>query len=372
MAKAKKKLLPKDFEVLLKAGDLAVLKAVFDDCLVDARGGVFKETAIAFNDCPDDLTRWLVEQGADLAAPDSYGDTPLHARAGHWQGRIEILLELGADVHHEAGGRGTPLHQAAQTGNGHTARLLLTHGASADARDAEGQTPLIRALSRCRNSDIEKVAAMAELLLDASSPPPPPKRTLTDRLLGRQPEPASRVTPEMQGHVHRIGTDFEFHRAGFNPDYVDETSAALERLYALFHVPPVPRRAMHDGKSPIAVTGARWEDHHQALWELLVPSSGAAATVQGEVIRISGRISDELDGNGGINWDVDYRKMADAFLAHMGAGKPLPDAALDEARSLIPELKAKRGDPVRLCALAVEWVGRNPKPIPLPPPDYRR
>ena len=39
MAKAKKKLLPKDFDALLKGGDLAALKAVFDTCELDARGG---------------------------------------------------------------------------------------------------------------------------------------------------------------------------------------------------------------------------------------------------------------------------------------------------------------------------------------------
>ena len=96
MAKAKKKLLPKDFEALLEKRGLKELKALFDTYDVNARGGVFKQTALAFNQCPDELARWLVESGADLAAGDSYGDTPLHSRSGHWKGRIEVLLELGA------------------------------------------------------------------------------------------------------------------------------------------------------------------------------------------------------------------------------------------------------------------------------------
>jgi hypothetical protein len=75
MAKAKKKLLPKDFEALLEKGDIGELKAVFDNCEVDARGGVFKQTALAFNECPDEMARWLVAQGADLSAGNSYGET---------------------------------------------------------------------------------------------------------------------------------------------------------------------------------------------------------------------------------------------------------------------------------------------------------
>ena len=129
VAKAKRKTLPKDFESLLKTGDVEALKAVFDGCDVNARGGVFKQTALAFNDCPDEFARWLVDQGADVSAPDSYGDTPLHARSGHWQGRIGILLDLGADVHGGENARGTPLHKAAAVGNLRAVELLLAHGA---------------------------------------------------------------------------------------------------------------------------------------------------------------------------------------------------------------------------------------------------
>lgn len=92
MAKAKKKTLPKDFEELLKLGNSDAIKAVFDTCDVNARGGTFKRAALAFNELPDDVARWLVDQGADTSATDSYGETPLHSRAGHWQGKINCLV----------------------------------------------------------------------------------------------------------------------------------------------------------------------------------------------------------------------------------------------------------------------------------------
>jgi len=372
MAKAKKKLLPKDFEELLKSGDLDALKAVFDTCDVDARGGVFKQTALAFNECPDELARWLVERGADMSAGDAYGETPLHARARHWQGRIDILLELGADVHHGENQRGTPLHMAAGSYNASTARILIDHGANADALNADRQTPLAYALQRCSNANIEAMAPLAELLIEARGRQTPPRKGILSALFGSRDRGDAHRTPEMKAFVARIGSDFEFHRAGFNPDSVDAASAGLEKLYALFDVPPAPRRAIHDGRSRIVATATHWQDRHRQLWELLVPSSGAAETVQGEVVRIAGRIRDEIEGNGGVNLDAGYRKMAEAFLTHAGSGAPLPDAELAEARAIVAEVKGRRGDTGRLCELAVNWVALNPKPVKLARPDYDR
>lgn len=349
MAK-KKQLLPKNFEDLLAGGDLSKLKAVFETCDLNARGGIWKQTALAFAECPDDLARWLVEQGADLSAGDRYGDTPLHSRARNWRGRIAILLDLGADVHLGAGARGTPLHSAAGAYNVENARQLLAHGAPVDALDAEGSTPLEYALRRCSNAQLEQLANLAALLLESGA----------------------RKTAEMPDLITRIGTNFEFHRNGFNPEYLGSASASLDRLYALFDVPAVPRRAMHDGKSPIIATATAWEDRHQELWELLVPSSGAAETVQGEVIRVSGRIARELEGNGGANWDSQFRSMADAWLRYVGTGTPLPADELAEASTIIAEVKTRGGDMRRLCELAVTWVGLNAQPETLMEPSYDR
>jgi hypothetical protein len=350
MAKAKKKLLPKNFEELLEVGDSNAIKAVFETCDVDARGGSSKQAALAFDKLSDDLVRWLVEQGADISATDKYGETPLHARAGHWHARIGILLELGAEMNAGEGTVGTALHRAADRGHEGNVRLLLRHGANPNALDDDGLTPLGHALQQCGNTGITGMVAVAEILLDAGAS----------------------NTPRMREFVTRIGRNFEFYRASYNRESVDAVSAALERLYALFDVPPVPRRAMHDGKAPIVAKSATWQKRHQELWELLVPSSGAAVTVQGEVIRISGRIANELDGNGGVNWDSDYKQMADALLVHLGSGEPLPDPELKEAATIVSEIKRKHGDTRRLSALAVEWVALNQKPILLPAPTYRR
>jgi hypothetical protein len=350
MAKAKKKRLPNDFEALLKTGSLKKLKLLFDTYDVNARTAGVKQTSLAFPECPDELTRWLVEQGADLSAEDHYGDTPLHSRSRHWKPSIEVLLQLGADVNYGENARGTPLHAAAGSHRLEAAALLLRYGARVDALNREGQTPLAYALDRCPNSEIQPMAALAELLLAAGV----------------------EQTQEMLTSVTRIGTNFEFHRAGFNRGSVQATSEALDKLYALFGVPPVPRRILYDGKSPIVARSATWEDQHQELWELLVPSRGAASTVQGEIIRISGRIHIELEENGGINWDPSFKKLADAYLVLLASGTPLAEPLLTEAHEIVPKVKRKNGDTRRLCELAVSWVALNRKPLKLPPVDYDR
>ncbi len=350
MAK-KRSTLPKDFKECLVEGDLDRLKEVFDTCDLDARGGSTKQSALAFDECPEELMRWLVARGADLHAEDRYGETPLHAHAGSWRGKVELLVALGADVDRGAGGsKATPLHEAARAAHVSNVRHLLAANARVDALDGDGQTPLQRCLGYCSNATLDRAADVAAALLGA----------------GAQP------TSGCRDSVIRIGERFEFHREGFNPDSVERMSGALVRLYELFDVPPVSKRTTHDGTSPIQSTAAKWEDRFDEFWQRLIPSSGAAQTVQGEVIRLAGKIQRELDGNGGVNWDKEFRLMADAWLDHVGSGAPLNGVELAEAARLVADAKARGGDMERFCALAVGWVDRNPRPVPLPPPSYKR
>ncbi|RYY54954.1 MAG: ankyrin repeat domain-containing protein, partial [Chitinophagaceae bacterium] len=309
----KKKTLPKDFEDLIVNSDLDTLKRIFDTCELDARGGYTKITALGFSKCPDELANWLVGQGADIHARDSYGNTPLHTRSQSIFGSIRVLLELGANVNDNGSSVGTPLHAAARSHNAVNTDLLITHGADIRALNSDGINPLEDALQTCSNIDIVKTVALTRIYLDAGI----------------------EITPAMKERVTEIGKRFEFHKAGFAKDSVEEVSNALAELYRLFSVEPVSKRAMHDGKSPIRVTETEWPKQHQELWDLLVPSSGPCQTIQGEVIRISGRIANELDGNGGINWDDNYRKMADAFLSFLKTGNGLGAAEQSELVELV-------------------------------------
>lgn len=349
--KKKRKTLPSDFEQLLETADLDTLKKIFERCEVDARGGYAKQTALAFDKCPDELARWLASQGADLGAVDAWGNTPLHSRARTWQSTISILLELGADVNASCNSIGTPLHAAADSKHAENARQLLAYGARVDARNREGLTPLELALRGCSNAQLERMPALVRVMLDAG---------------------ATR-TPAMRDFVEQLGKTFEFHRDAFNPETVAEAGAALDFLYSTFAVTPVPRRCMHDATALIVPKAATWQQQHAELWELLVPSSGSARTVQGEVIRISGRISDEWERNGGANWDSAYAQMAQAMVLYVQRGTSLGQVEIAEIESIVKALVEQSGaGNDRLAELAVSWVLRNPQPLPLEKPGYQR
>jgi hypothetical protein len=180
------------------------------------------------------------------------------------------------------------------------------------------------------------------------------------------------ISEEAKESVTRAAETFEFHRSDFDPDSVDATAAACRRLCAMFGVEPPPERVMHDGESPIIATAETVGARHEELWNLLVPSSGACATVQGEVIRISGRIADEWFRNGGVNWDRDYAAMARAFLAHVSSHHPLAPDDLAACKAVVSSLRDDPDSSKRLMEWAVQWVEQNPEPIRLDPPSYKR
>jgi hemoglobin len=95
-----------------------------------------------------ELAAVLIRSGADPDAGEAEGHTPLYRASTGDVARV--LLAAGATVDVASGPtRGTELHQAARRGCVSVAEALLDHGASIDARDAKGQTPLRRAVN-CR------------------------------------------------------------------------------------------------------------------------------------------------------------------------------------------------------------------------------
>lgn len=351
---AKKRVtLPKNFEELIEISDINELKRVFEKCEWNATGGYAKGTALGFYNIPEELTCWLVRQGAEIEAPDIYGRTPLHQQAMKRKGKIDVLLELGADITAIDKYGETPLHMAAGSAfNPDMVQTLLQKGANVAALNSYKQTPLLRSLKRANSMDIENLAKISQILL----------------------ETGAEITLEMQEEVRRIGNNFEFHRDGFNKEYLNATETGLDQLYQLFKVPPVKRREIHNGISLIRVTACSWEDQYEELWQLLVPSSGAAKTIQGEVIRISGKVRDEIYLNGGTNWGMDYKKMLEALMVHFSSGVPLCNEYLTEVRHISKAInlagEGEFDELSRLCELAVIWVKGNPNPVFLEKTEY--
>ena len=349
MAK-KKKTLPANFYELIEAKDLDALKAVFNECELNAYDRrSFNKPTLSFYDVPLELMNWLIAQGADINVKDEYDRTPLHYHAQvNDVERVTLLLEKGADIEAIAEYDETPLHAAGYYPE--VTALLIAKGANVKAKDDMKHNPMEAMLYSVQSIDISKAAKTAELYLKAGLKP----------------------TKFAKEQITRIGEDFEFHRNNFNPEYLEETDAGLQQLYKLFGVPPVPRRIQHDGKSPIVLTGNTWEARYEQAWTLLVPSNGSATTVQGEVVRIAGRVNDELLRNAMGNWDKEYRKMLTAISGYLQQGNSLSESELAEVADIQKHILEDDGTGTqRLCELATAWVVQNPQPIALGKVNYK-
>lgn len=257
-------------------------------------------------------------------------------------------MERGADIEAQDKYKNTPLHFAEY--NAEVAQLLIEKGADIKAKDNMGHNVMERMLARLSNGYLVKAAKAAEVYLKAGLKP-------------------NKFAKEQ---VTRVGEDFEFHRNNFNPEYLEETDAALQELYKLFDVPPVPRRIQYDGKSPIVLIGNTWQERYEQAWTLLVPGSGSATTVQGEVVRIAGRVNDELLRNAMGNWDKEYRKMLTAISGYLQQGNPLSESELAEVADIQKYILDDDGSGTqRLCELATTWVVQNPEPIALGKVNYK-
>lgn len=353
MTKKKRKTLPENFSTLIEAGNIEELKAVFATCELDAYGGYSKGTALSFYQIPEELVVWLVAQGADINAVDRYKRTPLYQQASTRGSLVALFIELGADIHQPDYQNDTPLHNAASSFQPSSVKILIEKGADMRRKNNMGRTPLEKALSQCQNSHIRSMAQVAAVFL----------------------EEGIEITSGMKESVQRIGVSFEFFRDNFNKDNLKETEEGLNKLYELFHVLPVQRRRIHDGISPITVSETTWEKQHAELWDYLVPGQGFSKTIQGEVIRIVGKISREILTNGGCNWDSGYRELLDELLTYFKLGKPLSERDLEEAKTLVKIIRPEGNGleiPSKLTELGVKWVVENPTPIPLGKPKYQR
>lgn len=129
-------------------GNLEKIRELLDDGMdINNKDNIFGITPLHWA-CSKEMAQFLIENGADINATDTNGETPLHMASGN--GQIEVvslLIENGADVNAENSYVSTPLYRAA--GNGHTdvIGLLIENGALIEG---SGEiTPLHVAVMNC-------------------------------------------------------------------------------------------------------------------------------------------------------------------------------------------------------------------------------
>jgi len=119
----------------------------------------------------------------------------------------------------------------------------------------------------------------------------------------------------------------------------------------------------------------RYQQEVMELWNTLVPSSGQAETVQGELIRCIGCLASECYRNGNANWDEGFVRMAQYLARHLRDGTfdvkttrlIEQDVAAVIAAGEDPKNKASVDESAdaydRLTDRAVEWCRHHRKPM---------
>lgn len=122
----------------------------------------------------------------------------------------------------------------------------------------------------------------------------------------------------------------------------------------------------------------RYDAEYDELWDRLVPQSGQADTVQGELARAIGKLASEAYRNGNMNWDRGFRTFVTFIRRTLCDGDSFGVPSVRQIESDLKDigdfgngtqnLTYEPGEDVydRLTDRVVEWCRKHPHPIPLP------
>lgn len=114
----------------------------------------------------------------------------------------------------------------------------------------------------------------------------------------------------------------------------------------------------------------KYPEEARKLWQMYVPKSGQADTVQGELIRAIERLRDEAHRNGNMNWDSGHKILADFILDTLTASKIFSKDVKDEIKNDIQRIKEYKKPYMeddlydRLTDRVVEWSQEHKEPVP--------
>lgn len=341
----KKKKLVDNFQEIIDSGDFEAFKSVFEKCEITATNkGKTTCNAFSYRNLTPQHIQFLIDNGLEVNGDRGFGYPPVAFHAANKE-NLKCLLKNGADIDYIAVFyRGSALSKACSTLDAEAVKNLLDENASIDVTgDFDGKTLLDTTLAHCDNIYIPQALAISKMLLNAGA----------------------LMTDKTNGYVQKIGERFEFFRDNISKDIVDEIDVALVELYELFDVEPVARRTIHNGTTPISVKGKRWQEQYDELWNMLVPGKGKAQTIQGEMIRIVGRVTHEILDNGGINWNDDYRDMLHTLSEFLNQNKEMETELIEEAICITKHITVStdKNTLYRLTEIIVKWVLANPEPI---------
>lgn len=348
-----RKTLPADIEQIIASGDVEAVAQAVARCEIGAylRGAVYEPRLMHFP-ASEEITDFLLARGEDINSRDRYERTPIHARVrSRCLDQIPMLIARGGDINARDTSDQTALFGVVERFPVADVSQMITWGADplvvADSR-VYGKATLVESVVAWHNFlDTPRALAVIRLLLSVGAP------------VGERVSTALRSMDRMRCTFITHGLPETISQATF-----DEASAALSELCALFgveqreaqHAPVVGERLELDPSVPAL-------RQHGELWDLFVPDSGQCQTLQGEVIRIAGRVGHEVYDNGGINWDRSFGKLLDQYLRVVASGVSLPPDSLSRAEAAVASLKSRSMSHQAvddITELAVEWVRLNP------------
>lgn len=115
-----------------------------------------------------------------------------------------------------------------------------------------------------------------------------------------------------------------------------------------------------------------WKREQSRLWNELVPAEGQAETLQGELIRIAGKLTDQAYRNGNMNWDEDHERMWRFIGAKIGHDPIFTSQEQTLIREKIEEVIRDEACPDTsgdgscyyiISEKVVDWCIAHPKPI---------
>ena len=360
-----RKTLPADIEQIIASGDVEAVAQAVARCEIGAylRGSAYEPRLMHFP-ASEEITDFLLARGEDINSRDRYQRTPIHARLrSRCLDQIPLLIARGGDINARDTSDQTALFGVVERFPVADVSQMITWGADplvvADSR-VYGKATLVESVVAWHNFlDTPRALAVIRLLLSVGAP------------VGERVSTALRSMDRMRCTFITHGLPETISQATF-----DEASAALSELCALFgveqreaqHAPVVGERLELDPSVPAL-------RQHGELWDLFVPDSGQCQTLQGEVIRIAGRVGHEVYDNGGINWDRSFGKLLDQYLRVVASGVSLPPDSLSRAEAAVASLKARSmntGDVDEITKLSVSWVRLNPVLVEADLPDVGR
>ena len=140
---------------------------------------------------PVEVVQYLIDHGADVHIPDYYGATALHGNAA--RDVAEALIAAGADVNtisYADNHSMAPIHSAIQHGNRPLVEVLLKHGANVNLKyGPEQRTPLLMGL----HGDNVVVPEFIQFLVEHGADP-----NITDRRGHNADWYIQQLNPELQ------------------------------------------------------------------------------------------------------------------------------------------------------------------------------